>query len=296
MASAPTYLICVGATKSGTSWLYEHLVGHPECHLRSVKELHYFDLPESGLPRMTARSTAAEITRLTERLLGTWPEQTTQTLRRRIADLAAWNAVLEGASGDLDAYRTYLTEGRGTRRVVADVTPSYALLPVAALRQLGEVAADVRILYLMRDPVARLWSHVRMMAQREAKLGQDVAALAAARMDRALSGDDIHFGGRGDYRGCLERLRMVFQPGRLMTMFTEDLMTAAGLGRLWAWLGIGAGPADFAKRVHEGVPVPLSPDHQDRARAALRDQYDYVAQAFPTLPSAWSANMIGSVA
>lgn len=294
MGREPTTLICVGATKAGTSWLYDHLAGHPDCHLRHVKELHYFDPPESGLSRMQARSNAAEITRLTGLLPQAEPARAAH-LRRRIADMQAWNAVLDGGSDDLDAYRGYLTDGMTTQRLVADVTPSYALLPLAGLRRLAEAAADVRVLYLMRDPVARLWSHVRMLAAREAAPGQDVAALAGARMDRALAGDDLYFGGRGDYRGCLERLRAAFQPARLLVMFTEDLMTQAGLARLWAWLGIGPGPVDLENRVHEGVRLPLSAAHRDRARDALRAQYDFVAQAFPTLPSAWSANMIGSV-
>jgi len=294
MATGPTFLICVGATKAGTSWLYEHLAAHPDCHLRTVKELHYFDTPDSGLGRMQRRSNLAEIARLEGRLPQVDAGQQ-RHIHRRIADMAAWNAVLDRGEDDA-AYRAYLTEGVGQRRVVADVTPSYALLPVAGLRRLVAVAGDVRILYLMRDPVARLWSHVRMLAAREVPPGQDIATLAEARMQRALAGDDLYFGGRGDYRGCLERLRTAVAPSRLMTMFTEDLLTLPGVARLWAFLGIGAGPVAVDKRVHAGVALPLAPALRDQARAALREQYDYVAKAFATLPPAWSANRIGSVA
>ena len=42
MGDQPTLLFCVGATKAGTSWLFDYLKHHPECHLRSVKELQYF--------------------------------------------------------------------------------------------------------------------------------------------------------------------------------------------------------------------------------------------------------------
>lgn len=295
MGSAPTFLICVGATKAGTSWLYEHLAGHPDCHLRRVKELHYFDAPESGLSRMQHRSNTAEIARLTARVALMEAGQGAHQ-RRRIADMQACNTLLAEGACDLAAYRNYLTEGISTQRVVADITPSYALLPVAGLRRIAAAAADVRILYLLRDPVARLWSHVRMLAAREAQPGQDVAALATARLDRALAGDDLYFGGRGDYRACLERMRGVFVPRRFLTMFTEDLLTLPGLARLWGFLGIGPGRAALDQRVHAGVAVALDRDRLDRARAALRDQYDYVAKAFATLPSAWSANRIGSVA
>ena len=38
----PTLLICVGATKAGTSWMYRYLHDHEAYYARSVKECHYF--------------------------------------------------------------------------------------------------------------------------------------------------------------------------------------------------------------------------------------------------------------
>jgi len=295
MTGGPIFLICVGATKAGTSWLYDHLAGHPDCHLRTVKELHWFDPPESGLGRLQVRTNAAEIARLTGRLAGVSAAQAAH-VRRRMADMQAWNAVFARGPDDHEAYRSYLTDGLGDRRVVADVTPSYALLPEAGLQRLTGIAADVRIVYLMRDPVARLWSHMRMLAAREVKPGQDIAALAVARMDRALAGDDLYCGGRGDYRACLDRLHAVVAPDRLLAMFTEHLMTPDGVARLWNYLDIGPGPAALDQRVFEGVALPLPATLRARARIALRAQYDHVAAAFPTLPEAWSANMIGRAA
>ena len=47
MNREPTFLFCVGATKAGTSWLYEHLYAHPECRFRTIKELHDFTMTET---------------------------------------------------------------------------------------------------------------------------------------------------------------------------------------------------------------------------------------------------------
>ena len=46
--SGQTFIFCVGATKAGTSWLYDYLNSHRECQLPAVKELHYFDALEHG--------------------------------------------------------------------------------------------------------------------------------------------------------------------------------------------------------------------------------------------------------
>jgi hypothetical protein len=40
---------CIGATKAGTGWVYQYLRAHPECHMRTLKELHFFDTLEFGL-------------------------------------------------------------------------------------------------------------------------------------------------------------------------------------------------------------------------------------------------------
>jgi hypothetical protein len=51
VAQEPTFLICTGAIKAGTSWLYRYLLRHPDCHLRAIKELHFLNSAEDGTMR-----------------------------------------------------------------------------------------------------------------------------------------------------------------------------------------------------------------------------------------------------
>src|SRR4051812_35191847 len=39
---------CVGAQKSGTTWLYSMLSKHPDLHFGFFKEIHYFDFVHCG--------------------------------------------------------------------------------------------------------------------------------------------------------------------------------------------------------------------------------------------------------
>jgi len=41
--------LCIGAQKSGTTWLYHNLGLHPQIWLPIVKELHHFNRPSSTL-------------------------------------------------------------------------------------------------------------------------------------------------------------------------------------------------------------------------------------------------------
>ena len=288
----PTVLFCVGATKAGTSWLHEHLSAHPDCHFRTIKELHYFQLEAPGQFGTALRRLQAEIVRFKARLTVAGPEQRSR-IERRLTDLRDWRKVLQRRETDLNAYRAFLTEGRGDKVLVGDVTPAYALLDADRLALLPQVADDTRVVYLMRDPVARLWSHVRMIAQRVDPAG--FAAEARALLTRIVSGDLTGEGAgiaaRGDYAAILPRLTRAFDPARLLVLFYEEMLTAPGLARLWSFLGIRPVDADLGRRVHEGTPLTMNEDERRAARAWLRPQYDYVSGQFATLPAAWRANM-----
>lgn len=285
----PVVMICAGATKAGTSWLYEHLFRHPDCHFRTIKELHYFDTAEAGTWGGRIRLHRAELAAVETRLPGLDGAKRAHALRR-IADLRDWIAVLSSRAEDRDAYAAYVGAG-AQGRVVGDVTPSYATLAEGTLRRMASVAGDVRFVYLMRDPVARLWSHVRMLARRETPEGGDFATTTRARMAGVLAGEDPGLVGRGDYRGTLARMMQVIAPGRLLAMFTEDLTTLPGLSRLCDFLGIRVAEAPFARRVHEGMPLEMTAGERAGARRLLRDQYEHAAERFGQLPAAWQKTM-----
>jgi hypothetical protein len=289
MQQPPAIMICVGATKSGTSWIYEQLAGHPDCHFRTIKELHYFNTLQSGRPEARIRGQNAEKARLKQRLAEAAPWEKPR-LRRRIADLRDWVKVLSDRAENIEAYRGYLLAGRDGQAVVGEVTPAYATLPQETLQRMAGMAEDVRIVYLMRDPVARMWSHVRMLARRDNPAPEQYGALVARKFDYVLANDPV-MEQRGDYAAALDKLRAAVAPGRLLAMFSEDLMTQAGMDRLWRFLGVGPVEADFARRIHEGVPLAMTDDQRARARAALMPQYEYVARAFPDLPGAWRRSM-----
>jgi Sulfotransferase family len=288
MTQGPIILFGVGATKAGTSWLYEQLAAHPDCHFRTIKELHYFNTMQ-GTPDARMREHSAEKNRLKGRLAAL-PSSEHARLRRRIADLRDWIGVLTQRAEDMAAYRAYLLGGLSGQHVVGDVTPAYATLSPDVLQRMAASAPDVRFIYLMRDPVARLWSHVRMLARRENADLSVFAQVASARFDTVVASDPT-MDQRGDYIGAMTKLRDVVAPERLLAMFSEDLMTPDGMARLWAFLGLAPVVTDFAKRVHEGTALAMTDAQRARAQMALRPQYDFVADAFAVLPDAWRKNM-----
>ncbi|TDL84248.1 hypothetical protein E2L08_01925 [Palleronia sediminis] len=282
-AGALRVMICAGATKAGTTWLFETLRGHPECHLRGVKELHFWDAgievsQASMLDRLGA-SAARKLTRIADE--GD-PEG---RLRAELADMDAVAALHEdGATAD--DWLAYLSHGRGGRAVVGEASPSYALLPRERLAEMARATPGLRLIYLMRDPVARLWSNLRMVES----AGRDGDDGLAARVDRAMhavfAGKRAGVARRCDYRGALGRLDAAIPAGNLLAMTSEEAFTDAGLARICDFLGIAPVPAP-PTRHHEGVALPATRQQRDAMRRFLRPQYEYIRLRFGSLPEAW---------
>ena len=273
--SAPTILFGVGATKAGTSWLWDWLRGHPQAHVRGIKELHWFDAVEAGRLDAEVRALRRQIAEAEGR--GAVPA--------RLADLRAWLAVVE--RGDQAGYLDYLTAGAGSARLVADVTPAYALLPEDRLRHMGALTPDVRFLYILRDPVDRLWSHVRMIARRRAKGGEVTPDRCRRILMRTLRGEEPEIAVRSDYAGALARLAAAVAPARLMLQVFEEMFAQPAMDRIAAFLGLAPHPAQVAVRVHAGVDMAMPQAARARARDWLAPQYEHAARVLGRMPASW---------
>jgi len=283
----------VGATKAGTSWLHNQLQAHPECHLKTIKELHYFSLttPQQLNRALTTAQTDAEAAKIKAR--SAEPEKRAYTARRA-ADLVAWCGVLQAGLGAHDRYLDYLQQGQGDRHLIGDVTPGYSLLPSETLTLMSRLTPEVRFVYLMRDPVDRLWSHVRMVCARtdRANFADGALHMMAAILDGQRTNEIDGILKRGDYSAILDRLTdAVPQPQRL-TMFYEDMFVPGGLTPLCHFLGIKPVEPVAGAKVHAGVPLTLPANLKTRAQVFLQHQYQAVDGRMGPIPAIWAANRV----
>jgi hypothetical protein len=276
---------CVGAAKAGTSWLYSQLAAHPECHFRTIKELHYFDAVENG----TMRRELDKHQRHQERILtnvaanGGSPSDLQS---QRLTDRAAWLDVLEQGGEDTDAYLRYLRADAGDATVIGDITPSYALLPEARLSAMSKLTPDVRFLMLLRDPVERLWSHVRMMAARRDDSGAVTPERCARILNRTFDGKEEQISRRSNYAAALEKLVGAVPGCKLLIEVFEEMVAGDGLARICAFLGIRTVTPDLVP-VHAGQNLAMSDEQRRAAAHWLAPQYEASAKALGRMPEAW---------
>ncbi len=289
-------LYCVGATKAGTSWFYRALHDHPECALPAVKEAHYWDTFDASRRARQIEVFAAQIAgfraaRDQAAAAGNRQWQVAN-MERRIADMAALVEVLEGPRDGDEGYRRWLAGRAQGHRLCADMTPAYALLSQDTFARMAALGPRALFVYLVRDPLARLWSHVRMQAERQMQPGETLTRKANRILWRILErGQETHVLERGDYPATVARLRAAVPEGRLRVEYCERLYTGEGQRDMADFLGIGYHPADGEAKAHEGPRAEIRDDLAAAAVRFLRDHYDWASLTLGPLPKAWQDNL-----
>jgi hypothetical protein len=130
--------LCIGAHKAGSTWLYQQLDSHPDFWMPPVKELHYFDQLSRVQRAARPRCTDERDLRFLERL----------------RSLSAEPGI------DLENYGR-LFEPKASLRS-GDISPNYSTLSNKVIRQVVGYFQNLKVLFLARDPVERVWSHLSM--------------------------------------------------------------------------------------------------------------------------------------
>jgi hypothetical protein len=202
----------------------------------------------------------------------------------------AWRMVLS-APEDHSDYRAGLVR-RMPRAgmIVADITPNYAALSAATYAEMATLHPDVRFIFIMRDPVDRLWSGVRHRLHRWAnKPGVD-PSLAARWFEQALEDERNMDLAYSRYDETIRRLDAAGVGDRVLYLFYEDLTTDAGLDRINRFLGVSSVPVDKDLRVLETARWPVAPSEAvfDHATSVLKPTYDFVRARFGAeVPARW---------
>lgn len=172
MPSPAVDFLGIGAQRAGTTWLWACLRRHPELYLPADKELHYFDRIAAGGPGHTG------VGSLRAALFGRGEAE--REWRRRVVRsmgrIRPWNGVGEladlvsfrrAAHVDDAWYRRQFEAGAG--KVKGEITPAYALLDDAGVRHAVRMSNDLKVIFILRDPLSRALSSLRLRLQGAAR-------------------------------------------------------------------------------------------------------------------------------
>lgn len=150
--------LCIGAQKAGTTWLFSRLREHSEFSLPPIKEMHYFDRSRTyPSPNILAK------TYVLHRLLEPYyikraAKNIFTSLKSRNLGLASW-WIQYYFRNYSDAW--YLNLYRNQTGITGDITPSYSILNRDDVTRIHKLNPQIRLVFLMRNPIERAWSQYR---------------------------------------------------------------------------------------------------------------------------------------
>lgn len=284
MSDAPVFdhlFLSVGAMKAGTTWIYDVLHRHPDIHFSQEKEIHYFYARylRPGILSDKARMRRAK------GYLSFDPEVSRRhVLRQRVQWTAAW---LDGPLDD--AWFNALFQFQGRARWIADFSNLNALLPASAWQDIHAKTRHLKVLYTLREPLDRTWSHVRF----HLKMQGLSHLLDEWSLDELVA--HIHEGDyleHSDYVTALDRMRAGLPDDALHVEFFDRISTDPHgyIADVQAFLDLDPHPVpdDVIARVVNASPAKPMPAGLAEALAPMvQAQIDGLTERGLPPPAAW---------
>ncbi|MCB0168835.1 MAG: sulfotransferase [Anaerolineae bacterium] len=247
--SGPDFL-CIGAQKAGTTWLYANLGHHPAVWLPPVKEIHYFDRP-SWQP-LLVQAVVPKGPHFRQLVL-----QHLKELKNRPYKKWHFHFLLLPRSERW--YTRLFSPSLG--RLAGDITPAYSRLSAQGVARIHRLLPEAKIIYILRNPVERMWSYTAMYFYRWH--GKQANQLPLTDIERVLlKPENLR---NGDYVTTWQTWRKFYSSRRLYVGFFEQLVQhpAEFLKEIYGFLEIDAAaqniPENVAQKQHVGPGVTIPP-------------------------------------
>ncbi len=266
-----TFLLGMGAQKSGTTWLHRNLTARSDANFGFTKEYHVLDaihVPECKDFRKRFEKAA----RLAIRNgYDTYSRGSPKYDIQRMSFVA-----------NDQAYFAYFADILTRRRVMltGDITPTYCSLSQPTLHYIRDEfqRRDIvtKPLFLMREPVQRLRSLVKMKFRKKEITPGKADELEAMREMCGSEYDNI----RSDYEQTVKNMEAVFGDD-VHIGFYETLFSETSLRQVCAFLGIEYQDVNFDQRFNASPSSnDLTPEELAEFKPAYRRQYDFVRDRF----------------
>ncbi|HKY92197.1 MAG TPA: sulfotransferase [Nevskiaceae bacterium] len=268
----------LGFQKCATTWLSMRLRRHPHVWAPPINELRFWDNYESGSARLPLQR------RLLENLANRLLEAPDRDAAIDAADRVGYWLRYQRTSPDGFASYEALFAPGPQHRIAGEITPGYASLSTDTLRLIRSGSEGVKILLLMREPIARIWSQIR----HEARLRPEEVK-NQRRMLEYLESDRMKT--HTNYHGVLQRVFEVFPPEQVGVFFFEDMLAdqEAYLASICSFLGV-----DYDAAMLGGNKKDKSADKEkmpDVVRARAVELYGHVAgeveKIIGSVPPSW---------
>lgn len=276
------FLLGVGCQKGGTTWLHRYLNRHPEVNLGFRKEYHVFDALTISYFRKVLEKHERKLAKLRR---NKWKKSNSKNKKfaRKLKNFERQASFYESVENYF-VYFDDLASSKDATKVVGDITPSYAGLSVDVLHEIKKNLQTrgftIRVIFLMRDPVERIVSSVRMNRRNSLKANRSVGPSENLDVLLAYKNPDVEL--RTRYEKTIRNLREVFTEDELIFELFENLFTQETIERITQKLGIVYQEPHFEMFYNQSKTDEVISDDVRRTVAQYyAETYRYVETEFP---------------
>jgi len=273
----------VGAMKAGTTWLYAHLEHHRDIHFSREKEVHYFahvntyHSPLGQGQRLSRFKDAMKHIDVSHGDVG------------RISQYVDWYKGYISNPVD-DVWYENLFKDRGSERYLTDFSNLYSHIDSTGWDHIKQISRNLRVTYIMRHPLARLWSHVKfhtkIVGEYDAMLNWSPEEFSDM-VRKAFIWDNT------EYCRVVRTLSENLEPDQFKVFFFEDIHAdpLAALRQLEDFLQIGRHKYDSAtltERVNVSSQLALPAAFEDQFKPDLIKEVQGLTELGYNLPESWN--------
>jgi hypothetical protein len=219
MKRAPLFrnlFIGAGAMKAGTTWLYTMLSRHPQIFFTPEKETHYFYFKYVDQSILSEQRRLEKFNRFVGRIK---PERASVS---NAGHTLRWLGSYLSSPVDDYWYRNlFHYDGRDVYG--CDFSNLHALLPSSAWPEISADAKRLRVVYTMRRPIDRMWSHIKYSLESIDKMH---LLTTWQPKDFEEFCRRPHMWNHAEYGKVLNRMRSGLKPNQLKVIFFEDVRSA----------------------------------------------------------------------
>ncbi len=148
--------LSVGAMKAGTTWLYEQLKNHPDIYFTPEKEIHYF-ANKSGIENQN--NYRSRILKL-KQIMVAMAKANPKYIAENINNINWYLNYAKPSIVNNDWYESLFSLNTG-KKYCADFSNLYCQMQSCGWDNVKEISKNRKIIYTLRDPLKRLWSHYK---------------------------------------------------------------------------------------------------------------------------------------
>ncbi len=227
--------LCIGAQKAGTTWLHNNLQRHPDIGLPNLKELNYFNGKEKVFNQTKLnRILHPHSSKNVKKYLDNWRTSAlknqikAQLMRGNLIELFTYLDDFYNFSND-KLYSSFLSSI--PEKIIGEISPNYSTLSQDSVSHIYRIMPELKIIFILRNPMDRSWSHACMDFRREnINLGSSPDKNFIAHFNSEASRT------RSDYLKTLETWQLSYPKEQFLICFFEE---------------IAQDPQDFIRRICE---------------------------------------------